>query len=132
MTSSKNEDQATTQVAKGDCLHDKTTKKAFAISQLEKIINRANELKTSISEVTPLPQCPEVHFFQKKSELTEFAETLQGDKYRTTLSCCCGYDNSRRGILVVDKNNHVTHELIRCNNCVKKSTELVGTERRAE
>lgn len=96
MTSSKNEDQATTQVAKRDCLHGKTTKKAFAISQLEEIENKAKELKTFISEVTPLSQIPKIHFFHKKSELTEFAETLHGDKYRTTLSCSCEYNNRRR------------------------------------
>lgn len=132
MSSKKNEEQATKQVAEMNCLHGKTTKKAFAISQLEEIENRASELKTFISEVAPLSQIPEIHFFHKKSELTEFAETLHGDKYRTTLSCSCDYDNRRRGILVVDKNNHVTHYLIRCNNCAKKLTELVGTERGEE
>ena len=132
MLNNKNDEQATKQVAKMDFPHGKTTKKAFAISQLEEKVNRASELKTFISEVVPLSQIPEIHFFHKKSELTEFAEPLHGDKYRTTLSCSCDYDNRRRGILVVDKNNHVTHYLIRCNNCTKKLTELVETERGAE
>lgn len=129
MTSSKNDEQATKKVAEMGCQQGKTTKKAFAISQLEEIINRANELKTFISEVTPLPQTPQIHFFHKRSELTEFSETLQGDKYRTKFNCDCDCNNRRSGILVVDKNNNVTHELIRCNNCVKKFEQ---TERRAE
>lgn len=129
MNYDKNEKQATKQVAEMECQQGKTTKKAFVLSQLEEIENKASKLKTFISEVAPLSQITEIHFFHKKSELTEFAETLQGDKYRTVFNCDCDYNNRRSGILVVDKNNHVTHELIRCNNCAKKLVDLQGKER---
>lgn len=131
MTYIKNGNQSTKEVETVENQKGKTTKISFTPQQVEDITNRATELNKFISGFAPF-QCTQVHYFQTKSELTAFSETLQGTKYRTAFDCDCDYNNRRRGILVIDKNNHVTHELIRCKCCAKKIEVSEETERRVE
>lgn len=61
-------------------------------------------------------------FFSRKSEMTHFAETAGGEIYRTRLSCLCGTNNRRDGIIILS-GEILTCKLIRCRTCAGKEAQ---------